>query len=44
MSVRIWEEGVLLLETDSIIELIEYMTVNRVETKEINVVPKCLDD
>ena len=40
MSVRIWEEGKLLLETDSIIELMEYMTVNRVKPKEIYVVSK----
>ena len=37
MGVRIWEDGIVVFETDNVIDLLEYMTVNRVKPKEIDV-------
>ena len=37
MGVRIWKDEMLMFETDNIIDLLEYMTVNRVKPKEIDV-------
>ena len=40
MGVRVWEEGVLLFETNNIIDLLEYMTLNRIKPKEIDVISR----
>ena len=40
MGVRVWEDGKVVFETDNVVDLMEYMTVNRVTPKEINVFPR----
>jgi len=40
MGVRVWEDGKVVFETDNVVDLLEYMTVNRVKPKEINVFPR----